>query len=349
MQITGHRTKCVAVIALFLATGTAAAADDLMTKARVYFTPIPTAAPEIQDNLSSPEKIDLGKMLFFEPRLSKSGAIACVSCHNVGMGGDDNMGHSIGHLWNRGGRSAPTVLNAVFNVDQFWDGRADDLKAQAVGPMQADVEMNNSPEQVVATLNSMPEYVALFQAAFPGEDTPVSLDNAGRAIEVFEATLTTPGSPFDRYLRGDSDALTEQQKRGLAQFIDGRCVECHSGVNIGGDKYEVFGKVQSPGPEIRPPDDVGRAAVTGRDEDKYVFRVAPLRNIALTAPYFHSGVVWDLGEAVKVMAKAQLGNELSDADAEAVVAFLNSLTGIQPSIEYPILPPRTATTPRPSD
>jgi cytochrome c peroxidase len=195
----------------------------------------------------------------------------------------------------------------------------------------------------------MPEYVARFQAAFPGEDTPVSLPNAGRAIEVFEATLTTPGSPFDRYLRGDGDALTDEQKRGLTEFIDGGCVTCHSGVNIGGDKYEMFGKVESPGPEIRPPDDVGRADVTGREADKYVFRVAPLRNIALTAPYFHSGVVWDLGEAVKVMAKAQLGNELSDADAGAVVAFLESLTGIQPSIVYPILPARTATTPRPSD
>ncbi len=349
MQIKIHRAKCVAAITLLLVVSSAAAANDLMTKARVFFSPIPTAAPEIQDNLSSPEKIELGKMLFFEPRLSKSGAIGCISCHNLGMGGDDNMRHSIGHLWNRGGRNAPTVLNAVFNIDQFWDGRADDLKAQAVGPMQADVEMNNSPKQVVATLNSMPEYVELFQAAFPGEDAPVSLENAARAIEVFEATLITPGSPFDRYLRGGSNALTEQQKRGLAQFIDGGCVTCHSGVNIGGDKYEVFGKVQSPGPDIRPPDDVGRAAVTGRVEDNYVFRVAPLRNIALTAPYFHSGIVWDLGEAVKIMATAQLGDELSDTDAEAIVAFLNSLTGIQPSIEYPILPASTAATPRPSD
>ena len=349
MHFKIKQTQRVAIMALLLATGTSCAGDNLVTKARVHFTPIPTAAPEIQDNLSSPEKVELGKMLFFEPRLSKSGAIACVSCHSVGMGGDDNMGHSIGHLWKRGGRGAPTVLNAVFNIDQFWDGRADDLKAQAVGPMQADVEMNNSPEQIVATLNSMPEYVARFQTAFPGEDTAVSLANAGRAIEVFEATLTTPGSPFDQYLRGKSNALTDRQKRGLTQFIDGGCVACHSGVNIGGQTYEVFGKVQSPGPEIRPPDDVGRAEVTGRDEDKYVFRVAPLRNIALTAPYFHSGVVWDLGEAVKVMAMAQLGNELSDADAGAIAAFLESLTGIQPRIEYPILPERTATTPRPSD
>lgn len=343
MRVAGA-FSCWAMVAVI---GDASAAEDLLSRTREYFQPIPIEIPKIEDNLASPDKVELGRMLFFEPRLSKSGFISCSSCHNVAIGGADNLEGSVGHLWSVGKRNAPTVLNAVFNIDQFWDGRADDLKTQATGPMQADVEMASSPDRVLNTLTSIPEYIALFKAVFPEDKDPVSLQNAARAIEVFEATLITPNAPFDRYLGGDETALTDQQKRGLDLFIAKNCVQCHSGVNVGGNTYRVFGEVQAPSPEVRPPDDLGRFNVTKAEADKYAFRVAPLRNVALTAPYFHSGKVWDLTEAVKVMASAQLGVELTDDEAGDITAFLESLSGDQPTVQVPTLPPSTAQTPKP--
>src|SRR5690606_24550788 len=268
--------------------------DALIKSASSFFSPIPTEPPEIEGNPLTPEKIELGKMLFFEPRLSASQILSCNSCHNLAMGGDDNQETSIGHGWQAGPRNSPTVFNAVFNVAQFWDGRAADLKEQAKGPIQASVEMNNDPERVIATLRSMPEYVELFKRAFPDDKDPISFDNVTRAIEAFEATLITPNAPFDRYLQGDKDALTEQQKRGLQTFINAGCVACHYGVNLGGQQYFPFGVVERPGAEILPRDDKGRFEVTKTATDEYVFRAVPLRNVALTPPYFHSGKVWDL-------------------------------------------------------
>jgi cytochrome c peroxidase len=263
------------------------------------------------------------------------------------MGGDDNMPTSVGHGWAKGPRNSPTVLNSVFNIAQFWDGRAEDLKAQAKGPVQAGVEMANTPENVVATLTSMPEYVQQFQAAFPGIEDPVTFDNMAVAIEAFEATLVTPGSRFDKWLEGDDQAMTAEEQEGLALFMNKGCSGCHSGVNIGGQSYFKFGMVKAPAPDVLPPADLGRFKVTKTPTDKHVFRTAPLRNIALTAPYFHSGVVWDLDQAVAIMASSQLGVELSATENKAIVAFLGTLTGTPVRVEYPILPPSSATTPKP--
>jgi cytochrome c peroxidase len=329
------------------AAKTAVAAEPLMVSAREQFKPIPAAAPVLPGNAATPEKLALGQMLFFDPRLSESHAISCASCHNIGLGGTDNQATSIGHHWQRGGRNAPTVLNAVFNSAQFWDGRAADLQAQAGGPMENPVEMASPKGHVPEQLRGIPGYREAFARAFPGETDPVTLANAERAIAVFEATLLTPDSPFDRYLNGDAKALTVEQKQGLQLFIDKGCAACHNGINVGGGMYAKFGVVADPGAEMRPPGDKGRAKVTGVTDDDYSFKVPTLRNIALTAPYFHTGSVWDLRQAVEVMGKAQLGAELTPVEVDHITAFLGSLTGKQPAMSVPILPAGDAKTPRP--
>jgi cytochrome c peroxidase len=193
----------------------------------------------------------------------------------------------------------------------------------------------------------MPAYVDWFRAAFPDQPDPVSFDNMARAIEVFEATLITP-SPFDAWLNGDDAALSEDAKAGLTLFIDKGCAACHSGVNVGGHGYYPFGLVEKPGADVLPVGDKGRFAVTETADDEYVFRASPLRNIALTAPYFHSGKVWDLSVAVEIMAESQLGEALAPTETAQMVAFLDSLTGTLPEVTLPVLPPETASTPRPS-
>ncbi len=338
------------ILALALATTAlagAAAADPLRDLALETFKPLPSTIPAVKDNPVTPEKIDLGKALFFDPRLSASGVFSCYSCHNLTTGGDDNMETSVGHGWQKGPRNAPTALNAVLNEAQFWDGRAEDLAAQAKGPIQAGVEMANTPAQVEATLASMPAYVAGFTAAFPDEPNPVNFDNMAKAIEAFEATLITP-APFDAWLNGDDAAMSAEAKAGLQLFMDKGCSSCHSGVNVGGHGYYPFGLIEKPGSDILPEGDKGRFAVTETADDEYVFRAAPLRNIALTAPYFHSGKVWDLSVAVEIMAESQLGEALQPEETAQLVAFLNSLTGTLPPVTLPVLPAETATTPRPT-
>lgn len=320
--------------------------DDLRALANDIFEPIPLGAPELEDNIISRQRVELGEMLFFDPRMSRSGIFSCQSCHNVGLGGVDGLETSIGHGWQHGPRNAPTVFNAVFNIAQFWDGRAEDLAAQAVGPVQASVEMNNTAERVIETLTSLDAYVESFRAAFPGEDDPVTFENFALAIEAFEATLVTPNSRFDQYLMG-ADALSEQELRGLDTFIGSGCASCHSGVNLGGQAYFPFGIVERPGANVLPEGDRGRFEVTETAADDYVFRAAPLRNIELTAPYFHSGAVWSLEEAVAVMGVAQLGAELNDEEIADIVAFLRTLTGEIPEISHPILPTRADATPLP--
>lgn len=334
------------LLALPLMAG-AAQAQDLRDTAKDYFAPLPSTVPAVRDNPITPEKVALGKALFFDPRLSASGVFSCYSCHNLATGGDDNMETSVGHGWQKGPRNSPTVLNAVLNEAQFWDGRAEDLKAQAKGPVQASVEMANTPAAVEATLNSMPQYVEWFAAAFPGEAQPANFDNMARAIEAFEATLITP-APFDAWLNGDDAALSDDAKAGLQLFVDKGCASCHSGVNLGGHGYYPFGLIEKPGAEILPPGDRGRYAVTETVDDDYVFRAASLRNVAITAPYFHSGKVWDLSVAVQIMAESQLGEDLSETELAQMVAFLDSLTGTLPEVTLPVLPAETATTPRPT-
>jgi cytochrome c peroxidase len=328
-------------------TAASDAGSELRARAAALFAVIPEEPPALADNQLTPERVELGKLLFFEPRLSQSWLISCNTCHNLGLGGVDLLETSIGHGWQQGPRNSPTVLNAVFNIAQFWDGRAADLAEQAKGPVQAAVEMASNPDRAVLTLRSIPEYRERFGAAFPGEPEPVSFDNMAKAIEAFEATLLTPGSPFDRWLEGDDAALDAVQAKGLETFVSKGCAACHAGLNFGGQGYFPFGVVQAPDASIRPPDDRGRFDVTRTESDSYVFKSPSLRNIALTAPYFHSGGVWPLEEAVAVMSSAQLGAVLTGEEVRDISAFLHALTGTQPRVEYPVLPPHTPDTPLP--
>ncbi|MFA5353053.1 MAG: cytochrome-c peroxidase [Thermodesulfovibrionales bacterium] len=342
------KSGLIAFLSVFLLASfsSAYAQDDLMKKSQAIFKPIPKKAAVMEGKSFTMAKADLGKKLFFDPRLSKSALISCNTCHNVGMGGADYQETSTGHGWQKGPRNAPTVLNSVFNLAQFWDGRASDLKEQAKGPVQAGVEMNNTPEMVVKTLKSMPLYVQLFKNAFPGQADPVTFDNMADAIEAFEATLITPDSNFDRFLKGDKNALSGAEKEGLKLFMDKGCSNCHGGLNMGGAGYFPFGVVQKPAAEISA-GDKGRFKVTGTAADEYVFKAPSLRNIALTGPYFHSGKVWNLKDAVGIMGSVQLGITLNDAEEDRIVAFLKATTGAQPKVEYPILPAPEDTTPHP--
>lgn len=325
----------------------ALAADDLLARARGTFKPLPAKPPVLKGNPATPAKVALGAQLYFDPRLSKSQLISCNTCHNVGLGGADLQETSTGHGWQKGPRNAPTVLNSVFNTAQFWDGRAKDLAEQAKGPVQASVEMNATPELVLKTLNSIPAYGKAFRAAFPGEKDPVTFDNMAKAIEVYEATLLTPDAPFDRFLKGNRKALGSRETAGLKLFMDKGCMACHGGVNVGGTGYYPFGVVEKPAEKILPRQDKGRFTVTNTSSDEYVFRSPSLRNVAITAPYFHSGVVWSLQEAVAIMGSAQFGIQLSHEETDAITAFLHSLTGKQPKVVYPLMPPSTDNTPRP--
>jgi cytochrome c peroxidase len=311
--------------------------------AQARFKPIPTTPPALPGNPATPAKVELGTMLYFDVRLSASHAISCSSCHNLGLGGADAQETSIGHRWQRGGRNAPTVFNAIFNTAQFWDGRAKDLEQQAGGPLVNPVEMASPPEHVVEQLAGIPGYVAAFKKAFPGESQPVTLANAQKAIAVFEATLITPNAPFDKYLKGDASALTSTQTQGLRLFMDKGCAVCHSGINLGGGMYAPFGVFENPGAELLPPDDKGRFTVTKSVSDEYVFKVPTLRNIALTAPLSPDG----RGSApATAVAGAPSGAELT-AEKRKGGRVLESLTGDPPKIVHPILPPNVAATPRP--
>lgn len=340
------RMSTVFVFLLVLSL-TVVSADEVLTMAQKVFKPIPQSLPELKGKPVTPEKVHLGKMLFFEPRLSASALISCNTCHNLGLGGADYQEASVGHGWHRGKRNAPTVLNSVFNKAQFWDGRAKDLMEQAKGPVQASVEMNNSPDMVIKTLKSMPHYEKMFKKVFPDETDPVTFDNMARAIEAFEATLLTPDSPFDKYLKGDTNALNAKEKEGLKLFMNKGCSSCHGGINMGGENYFPFGVVEKPSVHVRPEDDKGRFGVTKTRSDEYVFKSPSLRNIELTLPYFHSGSVWSLKEAISIMGSAQLGIKLSGSEIDSIVTFLKSTTGKQPEVKYPILPPPSHTTPKP--
>ena len=341
------RNALLAVIGMLAVSTAAAAADDLMIQAQGLFKPIPDNPPELKGIPSSPAKVELGAMLFFDPRLSESHTISCNSCHQIGLGGVDMLETSIGHRWQLGGRNSPTVLNAVFNTAQFWDGRAKDLAEQAGGPLINPVEMATTHEHVVEMLQAIPGYRPAFKKAFPDDQKPINIDNIQNSIALFEATLITPNAPFDKYLKGDANALNDEQRAGLASFINKGCAACHNGINVGGDQYRPFGVVEKPGADFLPPADKGRFEVTKSAADEYVYKVPSLRNVALTPPYFHSGKAWDLKQAVAVMSSAQLGNVLTDDEVDSITTFLHSLTGEQPEVIYPILPPSIATTPRP--
>ncbi|MDT8341106.1 MAG: cytochrome c peroxidase [Longimicrobiales bacterium] len=294
------------------------------------FQPLPAVAPEPEDNPGTPERIDLGHKLFFEPKLSRSGIISCNTCHVVGAAGIDGRVVAMGEGARTGPRNSPTVYNAAFLTAQFWDGRAPTLEEQAKGPVQAHVEMDLTPGEAIERLRET-GYGTLFAAAFPAEADPLTFDNMARAIAAFERTLLTPGAPFDEYLSGDESALGDRQREGLTIFQERGCVGCHSGVLLGGNGFAGFSHVAGAA-------DVGRAEVTGREADRYVFRIAPLRNVALTAPYFHDGSALTLREAVEIMGRVQLNQRFTDGEIDALVAFLESLTGEFPIVTHPRLP-----------
>lgn len=325
----------------------APASEELMKLAREQFKPLPASAKDIPGFKASAELVELGAMLYHDPRLSGSHALSCASCHNIGLGGGDDASTSVGHNFQQGGRNAPTVLNATFNFAQFWDGRAKDLFEQAGGPIVNPIEMNSPKAHITEQLKSIPGYADAFAKAYPGDKDPITLEHVQQAIAAFETTLITPNAPFDQYLNGKADALDANQKAGFKLFLDTGCASCHNGMNVGGGMYAKFGMASDPDPKYRPPADQGRFKITNDKADLYSFKVPTLRNVALTAPYFHTGSVWDLREAVKVMAKAQLGKDLNDADADKIVAFLGSLTGEQPNVRVPILPASGPNTTRP--
>jgi cytochrome c peroxidase len=294
-------------------------------------------------------KVELGKKLFFEPRLSKSGWITCNSCHNLSTGGADNLPTSIGHKWFLGPINSPTVLNSKFNLAQFWDGRAKDLKEQAGGPIANPFEMGSKHELAVSVLQSIPQYVKWFSVVYGSKemytDEKIDIDQITDAIAAFEETLTTPNSRFDQWLNGYDNSISESELEGYTLFKDKGCIACHNGVGVGGNSYQKFGVAK---PYDKDTNTLGRYNVTKDDKDKYVFKVPLLRNIELTAPYFHDASTWDLSKAVKIMAEYQLGLTLTDNETKKIVAFLRTLTGDQPSITFPILPPSTAATPEPN-
>lgn len=297
-------------------------------------------------NPGSEEKINLGRMLYFDKRLSKNHDVSCNSCHGLTTYGVDNRKTSEGHKKQLGDRNSPTVYNAAGHLAQFWDGRASDVEAQAKGPVLNPVEMAMANEAaVLAVLNSIPAYVEAFKKAFPDDKTAVTYDNFAKAIGAFERNLVTP-SPWDKYLGGDKTALSNEQKAGFNKFVETGCGQCHQGEFIGGSMYEKLGKVEA-WPETK---DVGRAAVTKSDTDKLSFKVPSLRNVEKTAPYFHDGSIATLPEAVKLMAKHQLGKTLSDKDVASIVAWLEALTGNLPTdyIKEPVLPLSSAKTPKPN-
>ncbi|MEW8221448.1 MAG: cytochrome-c peroxidase [Candidatus Thiodiazotropha taylori] len=322
------KTTLIATVLLGV-SGQAMAADE----------PIKPIKPVQSINLG---QVELGKKLYFDPRLSKSGFISCNSCHNLSMGGTDNLKTSIGHNWQQGPINAPTVLNSSLNVAQFWDGRAADLKAQAGGPIANPGEMAATHTLAIEVLESIPQYVMEFKKVF-GVDK-ITIDEVTQAIAEFEKTLVTPNSDFDKWLLGDKAALNDQALKGYKLFKGSGCTACHNGEAVGGNSFQKMGLVEAYKTDSKAE---GLSAVTGKDADRFKFKVPTLRNVEMTYPYFHDGEAQTLTEAVDVMGRLQLGRKFTDAENGQIVAFLKSLTGDQPSFMMPILPPSTDNTPAP--
>jgi cytochrome c peroxidase len=308
---------------------------------------LPDTAPAPKDNPTTPEKVELGKMLYFDKRLSQNGTVSCQSCHNVMEGGDDSRPTSVGVGAQLGPRNAPTVFNSAFHASQFWDGRAASLEEQAKGPITNPVEMG-MPDLSLAMerVRQLDGYVPYFNAAFGTDE--ITIDRIAQAIAAYERTLITPDTPYDRFVKGDSEALTARQQRGMETFAAVGCQACHSGANFSGQmdpgaprqlqRFPVFASSRFV-KEYGLMEDKGRFESTGKEADKHMWKVPTLRNIALTAPYFHNGKVNTLEEAVRVMGSAQLNRDLSDQQVADIAAFLRSLTGEGLKQTMPHLPP----------
>ncbi len=303
------------------------------------FRPLRSPAPA---DARKRAEIALGQMLFFDSRLSRHRDVSCSSCHELKHGGGDGKPVSTGTFGARGNRNAPTVYNAALQVALFWDGHAADLEAQAAGPLLNPAEMGMlSPDTVTSVLRSIPGYADAFRAGFPDDHDPVDFDHARRAIATFERTLST-ASRWDSFLRGETNALTRAELDGLKVFTDVGCIQCHTGELVGGSMFQKVG-VAEPWPNQADP---GRFAVTQVEADRMVFKVPSLRNVMLTAPYFHDGSVANIRDAVRAMGTHQLGVRLDDAEVGAIIAWLSTLSGSLPSetMEEPTLPPDGATT-----
>lgn len=305
---------------------------------------IPASKTELMkliDDKSNPitdAKVELGKKLYFDPRLSRSNLISCNTCHNLALGGADTVPAAIGHGWtaNPHHLNSPTVYNSVFFKAQFWDGRSPHLADQAAGPIQAAPEMAAPPQLVVDRINSIPAYVEEFKNAY-GKDVKIDFEKITSTIAVFEKTLVTP-SRFDKFLNGDTKALTKEEQEGLNLFLDKGCTACHTSIALGGtmQPFQVAQQYKF----INVGDFKG--------DEKGMVKTPTLRNITETAPYFHNGQIWSLNDAIKEMGSVQLGITISDDEATKISTFLKSLEGVKPNITYPVLPASTNTTPKPT-
>ncbi len=310
---------CASCLPLSLAAGTPSAAE-LRAKAKELFGPLPDKMPGSEND--TPARIELGRKLYFEKKLSKDESISCNSCHHVDnfQGGVDNESTSAGVGGKHGDRNSPTTLNAGFHFAQFWDGRAPTLKEQAKGPVLNPVEMAMPEEaEVLKRLNADPNYPKLFAKAFPDSADKITYDNTAEAIAAFERTLITHDR-FDDFQKGDDKALSQKELQGLSLVMTLGCTTCHVGPAMGGNSYQKLGLIH---PYETP--DVGRAKVSKDDSDKAKFKVPSLRNVALTAPYFHDGKIISAKEAVTKMAYHQLDKKLTEDEADCIVAFLHAL------------------------
>ncbi len=336
-------------------TDLSSADQDLVSQAMSIMSPIPDQIVSTTNPLNE-AKVKLGKMLYYDTRLSRSNTISCNSCHNLATYGVDNNRTAMGHGWTRGPRNSPTVLNAAGQVAQFWDGRAKDVEEQAQGPIMNPIEMGgmdkSQHEVAVKRISDIPEYRELFVQAFPPDKNEVSLENIANAIAAFERTLMTP-SRLDKFLKGDGTALTAEEKKGLSTFISTGCTSCHNGSHVGGAMLQKFGLVKGPYWQYTGDKEIdkGKAAVTGNASDDYIFKVPTLRNIVHTYPYFHDGSVWNLRKAVVIMGETQLGRDLSEGQVDEIMVFLKSLTGVVPedALVLPLLPPSPPDAPKPDD
>ena len=314
--------------------------EDLIKQAKQIFSPLPQVMAS-EKNSITPEKVKLGKILFYESRISVDGTVSCIRCHPISLYMADGLKKSIGNHCKVNPRNAPTLFNAAAQISAHWIGNRADVEDQArqsvIGPPSFGLP---SYEALETKLKEIKGYNDLFKKAFPKEDDPITVDNFAKAIGAFERTLVTP-SPFDAFLKGDKGALKEKEKSGLKTFMEAGCTACHSGPYVGGQMYQKFGMVEPYWKYTKSETiDEGRYVVTKNESDKYLFKVPVLRNVAKTAPYFHDGSVDKLEDAVWIMGKVQFGKDLTKSQIEEIIAFLKSLTGkiSEDALEVPLLP-----------
>ncbi len=336
------KRSLIAAVTLFLFTASFASAVEVNRAMLGMFQPLMEQADNPENPITGP-KVDLGRMLYYDKRLSKDNSVSCNTCHDLANFGDDGASVSTGIHKQKGGRSAPTVYNAAIHISQFWDGRAKDVEEQAIGPITNPIEMGMpDSDYVLKVVNSIPGYVEAFKAAFPDEENPVTYENIGNAIGAFERKLLTP-APFDAFLKGDDSALSDAEKEGFNLFLTTGCSTCHNGMGVGGHFYQKLGLVKE-----WPTKDLGRYEATKVETDKYFFKVPSLRNITETGPYLHDGSEKTLEGVVGKMAEHQMGRKLSDEDIASIITFLGSLKGEIDAdfIKEPVLPESGPDTPK---